>query len=328
MSARLRDIADRLGVSVTTVSRVLNGRSSGGRISHQCAQRVRQMAEEMAYRPNAAARAMVSQRTRTVGVLTVNSPRRPFTCPQTYFTILGINMALEAAGYLVALIRLDDVTSCQSGARVFREHCVDGLIIANIVPDEVARVAEAQCPACVWVDGNTWRDALCVRRDEVAAGRMAAEMLIAGGYRELVFAGPVLATADHFSHEHRYAGARLAADAAGVGISAVSADAIESLVDRDIGIVAGDVNWCRRIQGQAMLKRRVPGVDFGLASCEGTPDMAAVWPDLSRVEFDRLAMGRVAADMALKIIEDEQPLPSVLLPSELTPGRTAGQRPH
>lgn len=332
MSVRLRDIAERAGVSVTTVSRVLNGRDGCGRISEKCVQSVRKIAAELDYRPDSAARAMVTRRTRTVGVLTVNNANRPYTCPQTYFTIIGINMALQAADYLLTMIRLTDVDLAgERQARVFREHCMDGLIIANLVPDDLALRAAQQVPACIWVDGNVWRDTCCVRRDERAAGQAATQLLIEGGHRRLIFVGHHPERAEHFSHIQRAEGAVAAASAASLQLEYFrpeSAEQWQELLSLDAGLICDDENWCRRLIMRAAEFQRAPGHDFGLVCCEGTADMEKVWPDLSRVEFDRLAMGKAAAEMALRLIESGQEhCPSILLPSNVTAGKTAHRPP-
>jgi len=64
--AKLSDIADKAGVSPMTVSRVLNGR--GGASPETC-DRIRQIAEEMNYRPNALARGLKSDRSHIIGVV-------------------------------------------------------------------------------------------------------------------------------------------------------------------------------------------------------------------------------------------------------------------
>ena len=70
---KLQDVAKLAGVSVTTVSRVLNNR---GYLSKQTINKVHQAMEELNYRPNAVARQLYKQRTDLVGLVfpTVNNP--------------------------------------------------------------------------------------------------------------------------------------------------------------------------------------------------------------------------------------------------------------
>jgi len=67
--ATIRTLADKLNLSTTTVSRVLNGRQSD-KVSEKTRLRVLHAAEELGYRPNAAARALATGRTHTIGLLT------------------------------------------------------------------------------------------------------------------------------------------------------------------------------------------------------------------------------------------------------------------
>lgn len=73
MAVTLQDIADRLGISVPTVSRALAGYSD---IADETRARVLQAAEEMGYRPNVSARRLQQQRTDTLGfVIPTHGPR-------------------------------------------------------------------------------------------------------------------------------------------------------------------------------------------------------------------------------------------------------------
>ena len=66
MSVTLRDVARTAGVSVKTVSRVVNNQ---GEISEETRQRIKSVVREMGYRPNLVARGLVTQRTRTIGLI-------------------------------------------------------------------------------------------------------------------------------------------------------------------------------------------------------------------------------------------------------------------
>lgn len=65
----LTTIANRLGVSVTTVSRVLNGNSEKFRISHSTEERIKAEAERCHYMPSIAAQSLRTNRTRTIGLV-------------------------------------------------------------------------------------------------------------------------------------------------------------------------------------------------------------------------------------------------------------------
>jgi DNA-binding LacI/PurR family transcriptional regulator len=75
---RLADLARAAGVSISTVARSLNGRRD---VSASTRSHVRRIAERLRYSPNAVARSLVSQRTRTLGLL-VNDCTNPFYSPR------------------------------------------------------------------------------------------------------------------------------------------------------------------------------------------------------------------------------------------------------
>lgn len=72
MIVTLRDIAERAGVSITTVSRILNGRESGVPIREETRQRVLTIAAELGYRPNMMARALRGSHSSLIGVIAQN----------------------------------------------------------------------------------------------------------------------------------------------------------------------------------------------------------------------------------------------------------------
>lgn len=72
MVVTLKDIAERAGVSTTTVSRILNGREGGVPIRQETREKVLAIASEMGYRPNMMARALRGSRSSLIGVIAQN----------------------------------------------------------------------------------------------------------------------------------------------------------------------------------------------------------------------------------------------------------------
>src|SRR5579875_2354087 len=77
-AAGIRDVARMAGVAPSTVSRVLNNRAEGVRISPATIDRVRHAAEALRYQPNAAARSLRTTRAHTIGVI-ARDLLHPFT---------------------------------------------------------------------------------------------------------------------------------------------------------------------------------------------------------------------------------------------------------
>jgi DNA-binding LacI/PurR family transcriptional regulator len=176
----IRDVADRAGVSKSLVSLVLRG---SGQVRPEKRDAVLRAARELGYRPNAAARSLSEQRTRTVGVL-LNDLRNPWFAD----LLDGLNSLLHAAGLhmLLADARLNRRTG-QDPAGPLLDLRVDGLVVVGTLPDPAALgpvaeripvvVAGAREPVPPGVD--------VVAGDDEQGARLATEHLTGLGHRRI-----------------------------------------------------------------------------------------------------------------------------------------------
>ena len=342
MPVTIKQIAAEVGLSLPTVSHVLNDR---GRFRPETRTRVFEAARAMGYKPSAAARSMRSGRTNHVGVVVLNRREDPDATPQNYYAVLGINEGLERAGYVLSLIRVDDLAGPEPesngdgdgdgsprGSRAFRERMVDGVIVLNAMPPAAERRLARSARRVVWADTTHWSDRGCVRRDEVAAGRLAVEGAVAAGYRRVVWAAGEPAAIAHYSDPDRLAGVRSASASAGVELVEVAIDpwwspatdaAVGPLLVPGTAVIADGVFRARSIRQVADDRGLLAGRDFGLCAAEDTPDLAHTWPALARVAFDRRRLGRIAAEMMVAQLDgDGDPGPSRVLEDAWVPGRT------
>ncbi|MBQ9646890.1 MAG: LacI family DNA-binding transcriptional regulator [Oscillospiraceae bacterium] len=133
----IKDIARLSGVSVSTVSRVLNDRPD---VSEESRRRVRAVIEDQHYIPNNTARDLVRIRSEAIG-LVVRGVQNPF-----YTDIIhAIERALDTAGYTMVMRQIgfsDD--EIEAGAVMQREKRLRGIIFlggrSDYTPDELARV--------------------------------------------------------------------------------------------------------------------------------------------------------------------------------------------
>lgn len=315
----LKQIAEEAGVSVQTVANVLSRRNKEHWASvAERAQRIRDIAARLDYRPNAAAKSMRTQRTQQIGVLIRNEPRQRFRNIKAFETILGINEELEKADYLVSLVRVGDVrNSVRMQSRVFRERLLDGLIVLSAMPADVQRVVEELIPKCVWVDTNRWRGHGVIRRDERHAGRLACEALAELGYRQIVWfgrGGTDTSGMAHFSEKDRLAGVSEVARKRSLDLQVlpITRKSVYRRPERlgqwlrpDVGIVAYSTSHARWLAHHAATLGLRPGYDFGLVCCDDSHDTSIQWPSLSRVSFDRFRMGVRAAKMMLQLLQGE-----------------------
>lgn len=134
MTITLRDIAQRAGVSVTTASRILNGRETGLPIRDETRRRVVSVADELGYRPNFFARALRGSQSSLLGVI-VRDISEPFFAQ----ILTGIHRAVVGRQYRVFLgdVERQTSTTIDYGSMFEQSHADGILIIGDMEDDEL-----------------------------------------------------------------------------------------------------------------------------------------------------------------------------------------------
>ena len=129
MAITLKELAEKLGISTATVSRVLNDRPG---VSKETRQRVLQAVQEFKYSPSAAARALSTSQSRSVAFI-VRKLHEPWSADPFYpLIMMGAQRELAAHGYgLFAHWITAEELGAASYSPWFDERWVDGLIIAG-----------------------------------------------------------------------------------------------------------------------------------------------------------------------------------------------------
>lgn len=117
----IRDVAQQAGISISTVSHILNG--DDWPVSPVVRQRVLEIVEQLNYRPNAIARSMVKRKTATIG-LVINEVDNPLFVP----VVGAVNAVLQPAGYHLVLASAPDLQSEIEAIETLRAQQVDGFI--------------------------------------------------------------------------------------------------------------------------------------------------------------------------------------------------------
>jgi DNA-binding LacI/PurR family transcriptional regulator len=135
MSVTIKDIAQRAGVSTTTVSRILNGRESGLPIREETRQNVLSIAAELGYKPNIMARALRGSRSSLIGVLAQN-----ITSLFHSQILRGLNDVAVKRAYRVFLGHVQQqVNIAVDYGSMFEQSHADGiLIVGELAGDEEA----------------------------------------------------------------------------------------------------------------------------------------------------------------------------------------------
>jgi DNA-binding LacI/PurR family transcriptional regulator len=203
----MTDVARLAGVSHQTVSRVLNDHPN---VRDTTRLRVQAAMAQLSYRPNRAARALVTGATQTIGVVT---PATPLFGPVRLRNAL--ELAASDAGFGVTTVGVRSVDQESVAAAVERhlDHRVDGIVV--IVPVASAQAAlddlDVNVPL-VAIDGDPSRSSGLVTVDQVEGARLATQVLLDAGHDTVWHvSGP----ADWFDSAGRVAGWRTTLEEAG-----------------------------------------------------------------------------------------------------------------
>lgn len=174
------EVAERAGVSQSAVSRVF---TPGASASTKTATKVRQAAAELGYRPNVLARAMVSGKSRIIGLVVAYLENHFY--PEA---LEKLSNALQAKGYHVLVFMASNrEVDVDSVIDELLDYQVDGIITASISmsSDLAQRCRDEGVPIVFF---NRTQDATgfpAVTSDNITGGRRVAEFLLAGGHQRI-----------------------------------------------------------------------------------------------------------------------------------------------
>lgn len=174
------DVARLAGVSQSAVSRVF---TPGASASKATVEKVRAAAEKLGYRPDPLARAMITGRTRIIGLVVA------YLENQFYPVVLErLSRALQERGYHILIFMAENST--EKVAEVVQElidYRVEGIITASVSMsnDLTTQLLSLGIPVVNFNRGQDDLRITDVTSDNIAGGRKATEFLIAGGHRRI-----------------------------------------------------------------------------------------------------------------------------------------------
>ena len=184
MAVTLKEVAERAGVSRAAVSRA---NTAGASVSAKTRAKVEQAAAELGYSPNMLARSLTTRKTQLVGLVSNNFHNPVFLQIFDLFTRI-----LQDHGLRPLLVNLTDETDPARSVRLLRQYSVDGVIVASShLPDGFALAFRQAGVPVVHAFGRATRapEVAVVGIDNHAAGRTAAQTLLARGYGRIGFMG-------------------------------------------------------------------------------------------------------------------------------------------
>ena len=310
MRVSIKDIAEAAGVSHSTVSRAL---SNSPLVKAETKTRIQRLAREMGYTPDAIARSLVTQHTRTVGVV-VTTITDPFVAE----VVQGVEDTAQANDYSVILASSASEPERELAAvEMLRAKRVDSVIVTSSRVGALY-LEHLECidvPVVLVNNHNeqSGRYTFSVSVDNQHGGHLATVHLIQRGHRRI---GYVSGLADHSDDTERMAGYRQALDEAGIAFN-------PALVTPGNGSLDGGGRALRTLADLAELPTAVfcyndmtaiglmsaarqaalsMPEDLAVVGFDDIPLAAHVYPPLTTVAQPQRDMGRQAMNMALALI--------------------------
>ncbi|MFE2757338.1 LacI family DNA-binding transcriptional regulator [Actinosynnema sp. NPDC059335] len=302
----MADVARLAGVSHQTVSRVLNGHPY---VQEQTRLRVQAAIEELGYRPNRVARALVTGRSQLIGVVAQNT-----TLCGPISLLAAFEQVAAEAGFVVTAHRANvlDRESITKALERHRDQRVAGIVV--IAPTASAHDAVDAVPPrvpLVMVDGDSRRETPTVTVDQVAGAIAATEHLLEAGHRTVWHvSGPP----DWFDSAGRIEGWRMALEAAGAEVppivpadwsaaSGYRAGQVLARMPEVTAIFAANDHLALGIlRAMSERGRKVPQ-DVSIVGFDDVPEAAYFIPPLTTVRPDFAAVARDALALLMAGIE-------------------------
>jgi LacI family transcriptional regulator len=309
----MSDVARQAGVSLMTVSRVLNQR---GDVSPETRQRVMEVVERLGFRPSSIARSLATQRTRTIG-LVVPDISNPYFSGMAH----GVAEIAYAEGFSVLLCDCEEEPERElEMVNVLVEKRVDGVIVAAPRLDSQRLIPSLATHRKAILINRQFDDPRLsnvigyVVNDDEEGGRIATELLLTHGHKTVGFlAGPKAS----YGSIRRMSGYQNALAQAGVSYD-------EKLIENCAPTVKGGREAALKLLGShpeltslfcfndlvaigaihacAELGRQVPG-DLAIVGYDDIPMATWVKPPLTTCRVNVEEMGKLAMQLLISHLE-------------------------
>ncbi|MDV7139783.1 LacI family DNA-binding transcriptional regulator [Maribacter sp. TH_r10] len=306
------DIAEKLGLATSTISRALKDHHSIGK---KTTEKVKRTAEEMGFRPNIMAASLRNKKTRTIGVL-IPRINRPFMAS----LVSGIEGALQKQGYNVIIIQSNDSYENEvEMMKVLYNNRVSGVICSVAMEtqenDHFQQFLENGVPI-IFVD-RTPKDIACthITIDNYAAGYEATEHLIEQGCKRIAhFSGSKF----RMVYSERERGYIDALKDHGLKVDAdliipfktlsyeeaetITSDLLDSKNPPDGIFASNDTTAVAAIQVAKKKNVKIPQ-DLAVIGFNNDPISKIVDPALSTIDHPAFKMGETAAEKILNQLQ-------------------------
>jgi DNA-binding LacI/PurR family transcriptional regulator len=318
--ANIYDVAKLSGVSHQTVSRVLNNHSS---VKADTREKVEKAISELNYRPNQAARQLVTSQSRIIGILIAGSE---LYGPWAILNAMEREARVEGYSVISISILPDSPESWKSGIEQLRNLNIDG-VIAIALPSAIIKEVEKSLNTAtiVIVDAEPSKKFDTVNIDNYQGGKLATEHLIELGHRNILhITGPL----PGYEGKMRQAGYEDAMKSASLKSEVIQGDwSIEKGYEIGCEIAsrkklptaifaANDHQALGVMKALAEKKIKVP-TDISVIGFDDIPESGFLNPSLSTVRQNFDELGNLAINRTLLQLKSPTKPESFKIPSEL-----------
>ena len=336
-SVTLKAIADRVGVSVATVSRTLNDQPGVG---SQVRDQILKVARELGYTPNLNARRLATSINQTVAFVVHQSLQAASTDPFYPVIMAGAEAHLSQHDYHILLATVDDYTlSHPEDFSIINKGLVDGLILAGPEIDAsfILSLLSANYPVVLVDNMLTQTNVNCVLNDDAGGAYEATHHLIEHGYARIAFlSGPK----DWVSNRERWRGFTQAMAKANLeprvlygkettilSGEALMAEALERWPDLEAVCAANDSVAIGVIRAASRAGCRTPE-DLAVVGYDDISWASLNQPPLTTVHVFKRRIGQLAAQSLLECIKSpDAPPAKVVVSTRLVLRQSCGHHP-
>lgn len=325
----IKDIAKAAGVSVTTVSRALNGYDD---VSEKTRAKIKKLADEMMYRPNAVARSLVSKRTRTIGVIMSEMNRTGSKDAFAFELLCGINDRASELDYEILLFSTTpNKQRRKSYSDLCQERNVDGAILQGLrVTDPyLEEVLNQSRFPCVLIDiplAGEWVGH--VTSDNIDGAKQAVRHLAELGHRRIAM---INGHQEAAVSKERFSGYVLALQEMNIPFDpalvydgkfteAGGAEAMERILDEHPDVTAVFSASDLMVLGamQTLEKRGIalPG-DISIVGYDDIEIASYCTPKLTTIRQEKYDLGYQAAQLVIDMLEGRKVAHKIVLNNRL-----------
>ncbi|WP_409252316.1 LacI family DNA-binding transcriptional regulator [Bacillus sp. SCS-153A] len=324
----IKDIAKAAGVSVTTVSRALNGYSDVKELTRQ---KIVAVAKELNYSPNSLARSLVMNKSQTIGLLVSGFTKESVKDNFTVEVLAGVNECASEMNYDLVLFNTNSSMQREKTyTQLCRERRVDGVIIQGIRTDDpyLKEVVDSDIP-CVLIDIPIASENVgYVTTDNELGADKAVQHLIELGHRNI---GMVNGHEYAFVSQKRLNGYKRALENAGLPFkpeyvvdgsykegesNKVTKELLSNHPEITAIFCASDLMAIGSLKAVQEIGKKVPA-DISIIGYDDILLASYVSPALTTIAQNKFQLGFEAAQMLLNLLTKGDQLKQVILHTEL-----------